>query len=110
MGFLSNLFKKKFETVSPIKAKELQAAGALLIDVRESHEYRSGHAAGARHIALGSLPNRLRGVPKERQILVICQSGARSARAAGFLADQGYSVINVAGGTSSWRSAGLPIS
>lgn len=110
MGFLSNIFKKKYPTVSPSQAKELQAQGALLIDVRESHEYRNGHAAGARHIPLGSIPNRLRDIPKERPILVICQSGARSAQAANYLADQGYEVSNISGGTMNWRASGLPIS
>lgn len=110
MGFFGNLFKKKFETVSPVSAKQLQSEGALLIDVRESHEYKSGHAAGARHIPLNSLPNRLREIPKERPILVICQSGARSSSAANYLAGQGYNVTNVSGGTASWRSNGLPIS
>lgn len=110
MGLFGNLFKKKFETVSPAAAKALQSEGALMIDVRESHEYKSGHAAGARNINLSSLPNRLRDLPKERNILVICQSGARSANAANYLAGQGYQVTNVSGGTANWRRAGLPIS
>jgi rhodanese-related sulfurtransferase len=110
MGLFGNLFKKKYETVSPAKAKELQNAGALLIDVRESHEYKSGHASGAKHIALGSIANRLRDLPIEREILVICQSGARSAQAANFLAGKGYKVINVSGGTNGWRNTGLNIS
>lgn len=110
MGLFGNLFKKKYESVSPAAAKALQSSGALLIDVRESHEYKSGHAAGARHISLSSLPNRLRDLPKERDILVICQSGARSANAANYLAGQGYKVTNISGGTANWRRSGLPIS
>lgn len=109
MGIFGNLFKKKFETVSPSIAKQRQADGALLIDVRESHEYKAFHAAGARHIPLNSLPNRLRELPKERPILVICQSGARSASAANYLSEQGYNVTNVSGGTANWRAQGLPI-
>ena len=110
MGLFGNLFKKKFESVSPAAAKAMQSDGALLIDVRESSEYKSGHAAGARHIALSSLPNRLRDLPKERDILVICQSGARSSNAANYLAGQGYKVTNISGGTANWRRSGLPIS
>lgn len=110
MGLFGNLFKKKFESVSPTAAKAMQSDGALLIDVRESGEYKSGHAAGARHISLSSLPNRLRDLPKEREILVICQSGARSSNAANYLSGQGYKVTNISGGTANWRRSGLPIS
>ncbi|WP_138275072.1 rhodanese-like domain-containing protein [Rhodoluna limnophila] len=110
MGLFGNLFKKKFETVSPARAKEMQLDGALLVDVRESHEYKSGHAAGAKHIPLGSVQNRLSDLPLEREILVICQSGARSAQAAAFLAGKGYKVTNVSGGTANWRRQGLSMS
>ncbi len=110
MGLFGNLFKKKFETVSPARAKEMQLDGALLVDVRESQEYKSGHASGAKHIPLGSIPNRLHDLPIERDILVICQSGARSAQAATFLATKGYKVTNVAGGTANWRRQGLSVS
>lgn len=111
MGFFSNLFKKKYETVSVETARELQQQGTVLFDVRETGEFRSGHAVGAKSLPLSALQTRYqREVPKERDILVICQSGARSAQACNFLASQGYKVTNVSGGTAAWRRAGLPIS
>lgn len=103
------LFKKKFETVSPLKAKDLQSAGAMLIDVRESHEYRAGHAPGAKHIALSVLPRRLSEVPREREILVICASGMRSEQAAKILNAEGFKVINVSGGMANWQRSGLSV-
>ena len=106
---LFDIFKKKFETVSPQQAKELQDAGAVLIDVRESHEYRSGHAPGAKHIALGVIERRLKEIPKERQILVICQSGMRSSQAAKVLSSNGYQVVNVLGGMTNWQRSGLKV-
>jgi len=111
MGFFSNLFKKKFETVSVETARELQQQGTLLFDVRETGEFKSGHAVGARSLPLSGLRGRYeRELPKERDILIICQSGARSAQACNMLAAAGYKVTNVAGGTAAWRRAGLPIS
>jgi rhodanese-related sulfurtransferase len=106
---LFDIFKKKFETVSPAKAKEFQDAGGMLIDVRESHEYRAGHAPGAKHIALSVIERRLNEIPKEREILVICQSGMRSSQAAGRLAANGYKVTNVSGGMANWQRSGLKV-
>lgn len=108
MGLFS-FFKKKYETVSPAKAKEAQDAGAMLIDVRESSEYRSGHAPGARHISVQVIERRLGEIPKERQIIVVCQSGMRSQRAAEILSSNGYKVLNVSGGMIGWQRAGLKV-
>ena len=111
MGFFSNLFKKKYESVSVETARELQQSGAILIDVRETSEFRAGHAVGARSLPLSNLSSRCeRELAKEREILVICQSGARSAQACSYLSGMGYKVTNVSGGTAAWRRAGLPIS
>ena len=106
---LFDFLKKKYETISPEQAKAAQDAGAMLIDVRESSEYRSGHAPGAKLISLGSLPNKFNEIPKERDILVICQSGMRSAQAAGILARTGYRVKNVSGGMANWSRSGLRV-
>lgn len=106
---LFDIFKKKFETVSPAKAKEIQDAGGMLIDVRESSEYKAGHAPGAKHISLSAIDKRLNEIPKEREILVICQSGMRSAQAAKQLAAKGFKVTNVSGGMANWQRSGLKV-
>jgi rhodanese-related sulfurtransferase len=106
---LFDFLKKKFDTVSPEKAKAAQDAGAMLIDVREPGEYRSGHAPGAKLIPLGSLEQKFNEIPKEREILVICQSGMRSAQAARILAAAGYKVTNVSGGMMGWKRAGQKV-
>jgi rhodanese-related sulfurtransferase len=108
MGFF-DLFKKKYQTVSPAKALEAQTQGAMLIDVRESSEYRSGHAQGAKHISVQVIERRLGEIPKERQIVLVCQSGMRSQRAADILSRNGYQVLNVSGGMIGWQRAGLKI-
>lgn len=104
-----DVFKKKYESVTPQKAKDMQDAGAVLIDVRESHEYKAGHAPGAKLISLGVLERRLKEIPLEREVLVICQSGARSEQAAKLLSSNGYKVTNVSGGMVNWQRAGMRV-
>ncbi|RAQ97232.1 rhodanese-like domain-containing protein [Thermogemmatispora tikiterensis] len=83
---------------------------AVLIDVREPWEYRSGHAPRAVNIPLGQLATRVDEVPRDREVLLICLSGHRSAQAARLLQRLGLSrVVNVKGGITSWRLHGLPV-
>lgn len=83
----------------------------VLVDVCEPQEYAVGHAGGARNIPLGQLADS-KALPanKALPVLVICASGARSARAAAMLRKAGYAnAVSVAGGTRAWREAQLPI-
>ena len=104
-----DLFKKKFESVSPLEAQTRLDDGALLLDVRESFEYQTFHAPAAKLISLGALEKRLNEIPQEREILVVCNSGNRSAQAATLLAKQGFKVTNVKGGMVAWQAAGLRV-
>ncbi|WP_084658423.1 rhodanese-like domain-containing protein [Thermogemmatispora onikobensis] len=82
----------------------------VLIDVREPWEYRSGHAPRAVNIPLGQLAARVNEVPRDREVLLICLSGHRSAQAARLLQRLGLShVVNIKGGITSWRLHGLPV-
>jgi rhodanese-related sulfurtransferase len=80
-----------------------------LLDVREPDEWHAGHIAGAQHIPLGELRERLAEVPKERTVLAVCRSGSRSEAAARGLRTLGYSVENLEGGVTAWKRAGLPL-
>lgn len=83
---------------------------AVILDVREPNEYLAGHAAGAVSIPLGEVRGRVAEVTDAAgPVHVICRSGGRSQKAAEFLAAQGLSVVNVAGGTTAWASAGKPM-
>lgn len=106
---LFNFFKKSYQNIKPEQVAALQASGAFLVDVRESAEYRLGHVAGAKLIPLGQLSRSINQIPKERQIIVMCQSGMRSQQGANLLAESGYQVLNVSGGFVGWRRAGLPV-
>jgi rhodanese-related sulfurtransferase len=115
MSLLSRLFAPAASTsalhvVDVNEAHRRQAAGALLVDVREPDEWRQGHAPRAKLIPLGSLGNRLNDVPRDREVLLICRSGNRSGTAQRQLLRLGYaSITNVSGGMNAWTHAGLPI-
>jgi hydroxyacylglutathione hydrolase len=87
----------------------LQASGAMVVDVREPGEFAAGHVPGAVSIPQAELALRLGDLPRDRDLLVVCEGGVRSVRAAHFLKQVGFSKItNLVGGTAAWRNAGLP--
>ena len=94
-----------FETVSVDQIP----ADAAILDVREQDEWELGRAAGAIHLPLGQLPERIDELDPDTDYYVICRSGGRSARAADFLVGRGYSALNVAGGSGAWLEAGKPM-
>lgn len=73
-----------------------------VIDVREAYEYQMGHVPGAVNLPLSGLNESFNQLDTTKEYQVICQSGARSARACEFLSAKGYQVVNVLGGTSAW--------
>jgi len=80
-----------------------------LVDVRQPGEWQAIHATTAIHIPLGEVKQRMHEIPKDKTVVVICASGARSSMAATALANAGYSeVFNFSGGMGAWSSAGLP--
>lgn len=87
----------------------LVEAGATVVDVREANEYEEGHVPGAILVPLSELEARADDVPAGEPVLVICRSGARSARACEYLAGLGRDVTNVAGGTMAWIEAGFDV-
>jgi glyoxylase-like metal-dependent hydrolase (beta-lactamase superfamily II)/rhodanese-related sulfurtransferase len=98
------------EDVTPDTAQQwLDDTRALVVDVREPGEYAAGHVPGALSVPQADLALRLDDLPRNRELLVVCEGGSRSVRAARFLKQVGFSkVTNLAGGTSAWRRAGLP--
>ena len=84
------------------------AAGALLLDVRESDEYADGHIPGAQLLPLSVLPVRVHELPRNRPVYVVCQAGGRSAQAAELLTTAGVDARSVTGGTAAWISSGRP--
>jgi adenylyltransferase/sulfurtransferase len=77
----------------------------FVLDVREPDEFEEGHIGGATLIPLGSLQRRLSEVPKDRQVVVVCAVGGRSARATHFLRGHGIEAVNLHGGMRAYLSA-----
>lgn len=96
--------------VSVAEADRLRGDGALVLDVREPSEWASGVVGGATLISLGDLPSRLGELPRDRDIVVVCRSGNRSAQGRDILIGAGFgSVTSMAGGMTDWIAAGLPV-
>lgn len=96
-------------TLSPAEARDLQQAGATVIDVRQPAEFAAAHVPGARNLPLDAL-DPAAFAAHAGPLLVICQGGGRSRDACGRLAAAGVAdVVDIAGGTAAWRAAGLPV-
>ncbi len=83
------------------------AGDLLLVDVREAGERAGGYPAGSLHIPLGELGDRLGELPADRPLAFVCQSGRRSALAAGKARKAGLRAGNVSGGMTAWARRGL---
>ena len=94
--------------VSASEAFKLLDGDAVLIDVRQESEWDAGHAPMATLIPLADVPDRLDNLPKDRLIVCACRSGARSLRAATYLQEHGFDVVNLSGGMMAWFAEDLP--
>lgn len=103
-----------------LKAKMDACEDILIIDVRESSEHEQGHIRGASLIPRGILeaaadPAYPKHVPdlvnaRNRQVVVYCATGGRSAMAAAVLQMMGFTqVLSLTGGYSGWEQAGMPV-
>lgn len=92
------------------EARRRLEAGAVLVDVREQDEHAEVRTDEARLVPMSVFVERYEDeVPKDREVLVVCRSGGRSARVTGFLRQQGFDAVNVAGGMVAWEEEGLPV-
>lgn len=104
-----------YRLVAPIKGvrtvsarafkQELETTrDALLIDVREPHEFKAGHIPGAKNLPLSQLQSKWNELPEGKPVLVYCQSGMRSKRAAAMLRRKGIAdIVNLQGGIMAWH-------
>jgi len=97
---------KRLGQVSPKKARELKAAGAVIIDVRTTEEFAGGHVAGAVNVPLDQLGEKIESVVPDRQqpVLIYCLSGTRSALARRILLSKNYCEIHNLGSIYRARS------
>jgi len=84
-------------------------AGAFILDVRQPEEWNEYHVPGSTLIPLAELQNRLTDLPKDKEIVVVCRSGNRSATGRDVLLNAGFpQVTSLAGGLSQWKAKGYP--
>jgi rhodanese-related sulfurtransferase len=95
--------------ISAVEALELVRSSAILLDVREDHEWAAGHAPDAMHIPMSRIAEQVASLPTDRTIVCVCHVGARSAAVGAALLRGGWHALNVAGGMEAWVAAGLPV-
>ncbi len=74
----------------------------FVLDVREPAEVAKWAIAGSANVPVGQLTERIDEVPQDREVIVVCAAGGRSAMAAQVLADRGFQVANLRGGMAGW--------
>jgi rhodanese-related sulfurtransferase len=95
--------------VSVADALALRESGAFILDVRQPEEWDAVHIPDATLIPLGELASRVGEIPNDRQVVVVCRSGNRSAQGRDILLGAGFpSVTSMAGGMNDWAAAGYP--
>lgn len=103
---------KNIKNICPTTTMEMVKNGALFIDVREPGEVAevAYDLPNVLHIPLSVFEARYMEIPKNKDIIMACKGGGRSMRAAGFLANHGYTRIsNLQSGIIGWIEKGFPI-
>jgi rhodanese-related sulfurtransferase len=103
-------FKDPEIEISAQEANELLRRGeAVLVDVREPHEWDAGRIPGARHVQLEHLASQADTIPRDKRVIFQCRLGVRSAMATKAFRASGYDALSMAGGIQAWHDAGLPL-
>ncbi len=102
----SNVYPQEISVSEALAKKD---AGAFILDVRQPEEWNEFHVPGAILIPLGELASRVNELPRDREVLVICRTGHRSAQGRDILLSAGFTqVTSIAGGITQWKAAGYP--
>jgi rhodanese-related sulfurtransferase len=112
MLFWPGLFQTGRTLSAQQATQRINHDNAEIIDVREAHEFANGHLPGARNIPFKEFAGRINELTalKEKPLILVCASGARSGRACAMLKKQGFADLNcLQGGVPTWERAGLPL-
>ena len=83
---------------------------AVWVDVRPAEQFQAGHIAQARSVPAADLEQKAASLPKNKPLVVVCDNGRDSARAAAKLRAQGFAdVVPLDGGMRAWLAASLPV-
>ena len=119
-GYLGGGFSSWYLQAQPIKKLELWSVQELkekqfddsifILDVRKITDWDKGYIEGAHHIYLGYVRERLEEIPRDKKIVVYCDSGNKSTIASSILLQNGYEdVATVLGSMNAWRWAGYNV-
>jgi sulfur-carrier protein adenylyltransferase/sulfurtransferase len=105
--------KSQIHEVDPADVNAVLGNGAVIVDVRETHEFEAGHLPGAKHVSRGNLESQIEGAAPDRaqRVILYCASGNRSAFAAHTL-EQGLGyehVESMTGGITLWKDRGYKV-
>jgi rhodanese-related sulfurtransferase len=96
--------------ISISQALDKYHSGAFILDVRTSEEWNQGHIPGSTLIPLDQLSGRLVEVPRNRDVVVVCRTGVRSAQGLQILQQAGFTrAASMTGGMTAWQAAGYPV-
>jgi rhodanese-related sulfurtransferase len=106
--------RESFVRITAAEANQMMSDGDSLqvVDVREPHEFETGHLPGSLLIPEILLLTRRVELPRDRKIIFVCSVGQRSALACEMAAALGLDpddLFNMEGGTEAWARAGLPL-
>jgi rhodanese-related sulfurtransferase len=97
--------------ICPTTTQSWVKEGALLVDVRENDEVTElgFDVPNIMHIPLSQFEERFQEIPKKQKVVMVCKSGGRSLRTAGFLVNHGFeNVVNMQHGIIRWAEKGFP--
>jgi rhodanese-related sulfurtransferase len=93
-----------------LKAKLAEGDVVYLVDIRTPAEIAQAAIPGAAYLPMHLLPLRMSELPRDKEVVLYCRSGARSYHACAYLAQQGVdNVLNLRGGIIAWAREGFPI-
>ncbi len=109
---IAKLFSRGRE-VGVVEAVQLiNRKDAVIVDVRAPNEFKSGHIPHARNIPVDQIKDRMKELEKlkNKPLLLVCQTGSRSALACGGLLKDGFAqVVALSGGMAAWQQASMPV-
>jgi rhodanese-related sulfurtransferase len=98
--------------IEPAELKTRLDAGedVEIIDIRSDAEVAHGVLPHAQHLPMHLIPLRIQDLPKDRELVLYCRSGARSYHACAYLAQQGMAnAVNLRGGIIAWARHGFDV-
>ncbi len=109
---IAKLFSRGREVGVAEAVQLINRKDAVIVDVREPNEFKSGRIPHARNIPVDRINERVKELEKlkTKPLLLVCQTGSRSAQACGGLLKDGFAqAVALSGGMAAWQQAGMPV-